>query len=806
MQHVYEKLGQFYLGRKVDLGSRSAGDDLVLYDSKDLTTHAVIIGMTGSGKTGLGIGLIEEALIDGVPVIAIDPKGDIPNLLLTFPDLSGERLLPWIDPREAAKEGLTPETYAAKQARIWQKGLESWHQDLDRIRRLRRSAEMLVYTPGSQAGLPVSVLRDLAPPSPEILGDADLFREQIEGTTRSLLGLVGVRGEAQQDREFVLVANILRNAWTGGRSLSLADLIRSIQKPPFEQIGVFDLESYYPAKERFELAIRLNNLLAAPGFEVWMQGEPLDVSRLLFSPSGKPRASIFTISHLSEPERMFFVSTLLNAVVSWVRAQPGTSSLRALLYMDEVFGYLPPTQNPPSKKPLLTLLKQARASGLGVVLSTQNPVDLDYKALSNTGTWFIGRLQTERDKQRVLEGLEGAAAGGQFDAGRTGQILAGLGKRVFYLHNVHEAEPVIFQTRWVMSYLSGPMTREQIRQLMQPLKQQLASQAPLRERRAPATLEASEVKEPPLPPSDVPVFFVPAVAGSSELTYWPALLGHVRVHYTSARYKVDAERELFLAFPLEDGPVPVRWDDPAVLRLSPNQLEEKGAVGARFSLLPPAARRKQSYRTWQRKLIRHVIQERPLVLLHAPAYKLTSRPDESEEAFRARLAHLVRERRDLEVEKLRTRYASKFASLRERLLRAEQAVQREQEQAAAAKVQTAVSFGTALLGAFLGRRRVTATAASRLGTALSRASRSRKQKMDVERAKQRLEELRSRLDALQQELEDKIAAVASKYDVQTVRVETVSIRPRSTGVALNLFGLGWLPYRKSPSSTWEPAF
>ena len=453
--NAYEKLGTFYLGKNYDMASRKQLDDLILYDSKDLTTHAVIIGMTGSGKTGLGIALLEEALIDNIPVIAIDPKGDLPNLLLNFPQLQPQQFRPWINEQEALSVGMTPEQFARKQADLWRKGLATWGQDSERIARLKASAEFAVYTPGSSAGLPVCVLRNFAPPPLNIMQDKDLLREKIQTTTTSLLALLGIDADPITSREHVLIANIFETLWAAGNSLDLAGLIRAIQSPPFDRIGVMDLDAFYPANERFKLAMQLNSLLAAPGFEAWLEGEPLDIHRMFYTPEGKPRASIFTINHLSDSERMFFVSMLLNEVLSWMRSQPGTSSLRAILYMDEIFGYFPPVKNPPSKAPLLTLLKQARAFGLGVVLSTQNPVDLDYKGLSNTGSWFIGRLQTDRDKARVIEGLEGAAAGTGFDRGLMQETLAGLGKRVFLLNNVHENAPVTFETRWVLSYLSG---------------------------------------------------------------------------------------------------------------------------------------------------------------------------------------------------------------------------------------------------------------------------------------------------------------------------------------------------------------
>ena len=462
---AYEKLGAFYLGKYFDMASQQLKDDLVLYDSKDLNTHAVIIGMTGSGKTGLGISLLEEALIDNIPVIAIDPKGDLPNLLLNFPGLQGGDFRPWINEQDALNAGLTPDQFAGKQAELWRKGLASWDQDPERIARLKASADFAVYTPGSSAGQPVSVLRNFAPPTADIMAEKDLLRDRIQSTVTALLALLGIEADPITSREHILLSNIIESSWAAGKALDLAGMIRAIQSPPFERIGIMDLEAFYPPKERFQLAMRLNNLLAAPGFEAWLEGEPININRMLYTDQGRPRASIFSISHLSDAERMFFVAVLLNEILAWMRTQQGTTSLRAVLYMDEIFGYFPPVKNPPSKAPLLTLLKQARAFGLGVVLSTQNPVDLDYKGLSNTGTWFIGRLQTDRDKARVIEGLEGAAAGTGFDRGSMEEILAGLGQRVFLLNNVHENAPVTFQTRWALSYLRGPMTREQIKML-----------------------------------------------------------------------------------------------------------------------------------------------------------------------------------------------------------------------------------------------------------------------------------------------------------------------------------------------------
>jgi uncharacterized protein DUF87 len=474
----YERLGQFYLGREYDVQKKSStGKNLVLYDSKDLVTHAVVVGMTGSGKTGLCIDLIEEAAIDGVPAIVIDPKGDLTNLLLTFPDLRPEDFRPWINEEDAGRKGISLDEYAKQQADLWRKGLESWGEDGERIRRLKAAADFAIYTPGSTAGIPVSIVRSFAAPPAPLREDAELFRERVATTATSLLALVGIAADPIRSREHILLSTLFTAAWTAGQNLDLESLVGQVQKPPMGRIGALELEKFYSAKDREDLALRINGLIAAPGFAGWLQGDPLDVGAFYRSPAGKPRVSIFSIAHLSDAERMFFVALLLNEIYGWVRTQSGTTSLRAILYMDEIFGFFPPVAEPPSKRPMLNLLKQARAFGLGVVLATQNPVDLDYKGLANTGTWFLGRLQTDRDKQRVLEGLEGAAAAqsASFDRRSMGELLAGLTTRVFLMNNVHEDAPVVLETRWAMSYLRGPLTREQIKILMKDRRPEAAA-------------------------------------------------------------------------------------------------------------------------------------------------------------------------------------------------------------------------------------------------------------------------------------------------------------------------------------------
>jgi hypothetical protein len=788
----FEKLGAFYLGKRVDQNTGDMTDDLVLYDSKDLTTHAVIIGMTGSGKTGLGIGMLEEAAMDHVPVIAIDPKGDLGNLLLTFPDLEAADFRPWINTRQATDSGQTADEFAAAQAAMWKKGLAGWGQDGARIAKLKQNVDLSIYTPGSSAGMPISVLQSFTAPDADFVNDTDMYRDRVQATATGILSLLRIDADPITSREHILISRLLDHAWRDGRDLGVADLIAAIQNPPLEKIGVMDLDTFYPAKARFELAMRLNNLLAAPGFEAWMQGDSLNAGKLLYTDGGKPRISIMSIAHLDDAERMFFVSMLLNELISWMRSQQGTTSLRAILYMDEIFGYMPPVANPPSKKLLLTLLKQARAYGLGLVLATQNPVDLDYKGLSNIGTWCIGRLQTERDKARVMEGLEGASAGQEFNRQRMEQTLAGLGKRRFLLHNVHEDEAVVFNTRWAMSYLAGPLTRDQVKGLMADAKPRLALQdGSGQSSKAPTNTTKSN---PVLPPS-IKQYYVASQGG--DIVYYPRLIAVTDISFTNARYRVDTQREHVYAAEFDDGPVSIDWDNADKMALVAADLRKQGDPDASFADVPKPAAKEKNYSSWEKQLKRWVRQNEFVPLYRSSKHKLTSTPAESEGEFRARLQQVASEKRDLAVGKLRKRYATKATTLENRLLRANQAVEREQQQSSQKKMDTAISVGTAILGALLGRKRMTSATAGRVGTAMRKAGSSSKEAGDVKRARQTAKKVAADITALNDKLAKDIASLETAYDAQSEELTEIRVRPKATDIHVALFGLVWMPYRDS---------
>ena len=561
MKTIQENLKLFYIGLK--------DKEPFFYKNKDLTTHAAIIGMTGSGKTGLGITLLEEACIDNIPSIIIDPKGDITNLALTFPQMRAEDFLPYVDEAEAANKGQSVEEFATSQAELWRNGIESSFQDLERVKILKDSASFNIYTPKSSSGLGVALLSDFACPN---INDEEIFSNYINSLAASVLSLIGMSSEDMSSKEQLLISTIFETKFKEQKDVSIEELINFIANPPFKKIGVFDVDTFYPSSERLKLAMKINALIASPSFKGWTQGVRLEISKMLFDENGKAKCNIFTISHLNDAERMFFVTLLLNEIIAWMRGTEGTSSLRAILYMDEIFGFFPPNANPPSKTPMLTLLKQARAFGLGCVLSTQNPVDLDYKGLSNIGTWFIGRLQTAQDKARVIDGLSGIA-GSNLDKASLESLISNLAKRNFLLKNINEDGLNVISTRWALSYLKGPLSREQISNLMKDKKENLSSQG----------VDKSEMKfsAKPIISSAITQLY----ANSKSLT--PNLLASAKVRIYDAKKGIDSICEVSYLYELSENDKEPNWSEASEgMRVDASENEPSGASFARalFSL------------------------------------------------------------------------------------------------------------------------------------------------------------------------------------------------------------------------------
>ncbi len=842
MQAPPEKLGSFYLGAQFDLKTATRSETPIIYDARDLTTHAVCVGMTGSGKTGLCIGLLEEAAMDRVPSIIIDPKGDMTNLLLQFPDLRPEDFRPWINEDDAARKGKTPDEFAQSTAEIWSAGLADWGVAGTRIRTLLDTVDYTVFTPGSDAGVSVNIMGSLAAPKVDWNVETESIRERIGGTVAALMGLADVQSDPVRSREAVLLSNIFEHFWRQGQDLDLAKLILAIQTPPVRQIGVFDVETFYPAKDRFDLAMAFNNMMAAPTFQAWLTGEPLDVGSFLYTADGRPRHSIFYIAHLSDSERMFFVTLLLENVLTWVRSQSGTTSLRALLYFDEIFGYFPPTAEPPSKRPLLTLMKQARAFGVGIVLVTQNPVDLDYKGLTNAGTWLIGKLQAERDKARVLEGLEGAIAeaGGSQGIDYSATINQ-LGNRVFLMHNVHAAGPVIFHTRWAQSYLRGPLTRPQVRTLMASRRAigaapSLVAASAVAVVAAEESVAAQPVKtpaldekmsqpdaapvEPPVgfsslrPSLDVKVqqVFIPiqlterdavrqlsAESGGAitptkiALTYEPVALGAATVRIIDRGRSINETMQKLLVAPIPDGPGSLDWDHGEPLNISLGSLldapeDTPPDQGPFFTLAPERAntvaelkRIANDFADW---LYYHV----RLQLRWHKELGVVQKPNEDERSFRMRLDQAGRERRDAEVDKLEAQYEKQLQRIEDRLIKEQQELANDKAEATSRQAEQWIGIGESVLGWFLGRRSTRA-----ISSAASKYRMAGKASMSVKESEEEIARLTAEKAKIEEEMKERTDEIAVRWASLLDDIASEEIAPRRSDITVELLALAWLP-------------
>ncbi len=804
--------GNYYLGKIVNPQTNEKTDTPLLYDPDDLTTHAVVLGMTGSGKTGLCLDLLEEAALDDVPALLIDPKGDITNAILHFPDLGPADFAPWINAAVAEREGKTVEQAAQETADLWRSGLAGWEIGPERIQALKNSVQFSVYTPGSDAGLSLSILASLKLPPIPWASNEEILREQISGTVTAILGLAGLTDiDPVRSREHILLANIFEYNWSRGQDLDLAGLIMQTQSPPFDKLGVFDVNTFFPEKDRFELAMSLNNILAAPSFQNWLEGDPLDIQKLLYMPDGRPRHTIFYIAHLPEEERMFFVTLLYTAVETWMRSQKGTTSLRAIVYFDEIFGYLPAVGNPPSKEPMLRMLKQARAFGVGMVLATQNPVDVDYKAMSNAGTWFIGKLATEQDKARLLDGLSTAAQGG-LDRREYDRLISTLGKRVFLLRNVHDKQPTLFQTRWAMNYLAGPVTRIQI-----PALNALAGigdqysvgsvQSSVEVDRQPATSDQPTLpgtSGKPTAPRGVQEYILPGTLTPEEgaqvdgrslpldaervgTLYRPVLLAQAEIRVINRKYGLNLDLWRTAVVPEPDDRGSVRWEDFLAGLVDDREFERVGVGDGRYAdLLEPFVDAK-IMRTLKNDFTDWVYRGTEIEVKANKALKVYAGPDVSEADFAEMCREAAQEKMEAEAKKVAASYDKKMDRIEDRLEREERELAEDKAEYSQRSQEELMSHAETLFSLF-GRRRKS------LSSSMSKRRMTAKAKADIKESEEAIKDYQEEIVALEEEAEEALQEVKEKWEEIAADVTTIPITPYKKDIDVTLFGLAWMPY------------
>lgn len=763
----YEKLKLFYIGKeKLEDGTKIP----LVYKNKDLRTHAAIIGMTGSGKTGLGISLLEEAAIDNIPSIIIDPKGDMGNLLLTFPKLQGDDFEPWIEEQDAINNGTTVKQQAINTAKLWENGIKNDFQSKERIQKLKDSANFTIYTPGSTAGVQISILQTFKAPSKEILQDNDLLVSVVNSTVSSILSLIDNKIDSTS-KEAILLSSIFMNFFTKGEDLSLEKLITLIVNPPFSKIGIFDIDTFFSQDDRLKLALKLNSIIANPSFKTWIEGEALDISKLLYDENGKAKISIFTISHLNDSQRMFFVSILLNQMLSWMRRQEGTSSLKALLYMDEIYGYFPPSKNPPSKQAMMTLLKQARSFGVGIILSTQNPVDLDYKGLSNIGTWFIGRLQTKQDINKVIDGLSNASEK-SFNKQELTELISNLQKRTFILKNINEDKIKVFQTRWVLSYLKGPLTKDNIRELMKNIKNKTI---PHKEKiQKPIKQMKEEYKKPLLPNNFMEKYLYNSQNSSYYLQGY--LLCECKINFINNSKNIDTTENFIHKIYLNDTMKEINFKE--FEPLYKNDFEENERVNSSYYPIPSFLQNEKELKNLLKDFSNYIYRNERLTLYYNKKLKLYSKQDESFEDFKLRVQDRLNEIVDEQIEKLQEKYKKKEESLENKLENLYDKLDKEEQQASTTTTNTLISIGSSILGAFFGRSLVSKTNIGKVATSARGATKILKERNDIKIVEGNIEELKKDIQLLKEDLENEVEKINKTYHFNNYETEEYLLKPR----------------------------
>jgi hypothetical protein len=789
--------GHLFLGEHLEPGTRKRNGDPVLLEAADLTTHGVIVGMTGSGKTGLGVVLIEEALLAGIPTLAIDPKGDLGNLLLTFPEMKPDDFAPWVEDGEPAE--------VAKQ---WSEGLAGWGIEPSRIAQLRDSAEFTIYTSGSTSGVPLDIVGGLDAPAEG--ADAETVADEVEGYVTGLLTMVGIEADPLASKEHILLSNLIHHAWSSGQGIDLAGLVGQVQDPPLRKLGVYELDDFYPAKERSKLAVTLNGLLASHSFAAWAEGPDIDLDRLLRAQDGnRPACAIVSLSHLSDQERQFVVSLLLGKLITWMRRQPGTHRLRVLVYFDEVMGFVPPSAMPPAKKPILTLFKSARAFGVGMVLATQNPVDVDYKGLANAGTWMIGRLQTEQDKARLLDGL--SSAGGTVDIKDVGDVIGGLGRREFMMRGTGREAPMLFTTRWAMSYLRGPLTREQISTLMagryqpSPPTEEATPTAPAEATGptagVPVTSADATETVPVAPPiaDDVPVRWlapdapwatqVGAVPNGAKLA--PSLATRVSLLYDDDKLDLrESEEWEAVLFPLgatvdPAASIAVDHDD--------RDLRTEAPSGATYVLTDAPLDRKTFFTGVEKALVDHLYRTRTMQVMRNPELELVVRAGETPEEFAARCSAAADEGADRDQVALQAKYEGRIAKAREALGAAMDRVAQAEAAETTRRQSDVVAGAGSLLGAVLGGRRSARTMARDMGRVLTGRGRRDEAAQRVRSAENRAHDRQEALTKLEADLARDLAAIDEKWTAKAAAIEPIEVPLERSDIRVTARCVVWIP-------------
>ncbi|QSZ42670.1 DUF87 domain-containing protein [Sulfurimonas aquatica] len=762
MKELYEKMGLFYLGK-------NENEDLTLYKSKHLTTHAMLIGMTGSGKTGLGIGLIEEAAIDNIPSIIIDPKGDMGNLCLAFPNLEAKEFEPWLEKPEMAE----------KMATMWRDGLTASGQDSSRVQKFAE-VEKTIYTPGSSAGVGVNILGSFSAPSQEVLEDNDTLTSLINASVSSLLALLSIEADPINSKEHLLLSNIFHHCYLQGISLSLEEIIGYIATPPFEKIGIMSLKTFYPQKERMKLAMALNGVISSISFSSWLEGEALDIQNMLYDENGNAKVAIFSIAHLSDSERMFFVTILLNTYISWMRAQSGSSSLKSLLYMDEIFGFFPPSKNPPSKEPMLLLLKQARAFGTGVILSTQNPVDLDYKGLSNIGTWFVGKLQTKQDIDKVLEPL---MAKSKLSKEEIRHKLATLKGRHFFLKNVHSEATLEFSTRWVLSYLKGPMTKDDIKRLMQSKKETFSEVVMPK-----AQKKASSISNKEIINESIKEYFLDTNI-NGETPFYPYIYAKTKVRFFNQKRVIDIIKTKELKLELYESQTTLEWSE--ALDESLSGVTNKKTAQNSFAKLPKIITQLKTLKTLEKSLSQHFYTSQNIELFSCKQLKLESKIDQSKKDFIVEVEDRLKDLRDEKLEKLEARFESKFTRLHDKLKKLEMRLQKEQSDVSSKTSDTLIDVGLALFGAFFGKKSSSGATMRKGASAFKKGKGVLKERNDVKNIESLIQDTEEKLEELKIDLDNEVEAIEDAISIDNYEITSFFIKPRRSDIIIEDIAILW---------------